>query len=176
MTTVRPCRAFLQNPPPFFLVAEYPYLPLLPLKCNSKLEARGERGTKGTETTSKIREKWNTASHSFYKAIRTRVVCLETMLGINPIGIDLVIEGLPLYVCSSELSLAHGCSCILLQGYRLPITNASGAYGRRSYLTRIAFRIKKANACELRIQQYRQCRFKLSAVIGSLVNSQHIDI
>lgn len=116
MTTVRPCRAFLQNPPPFFLVAEYPYLPLPPpplprlsLKCNSKREEK-ERGTKETGTTSKIRGKWNTASHSFYKAVRARVVCLETMLGINPIGIDLVIEGLPLYACSSELSPAHECS------------------------------------------------------------------
>lgn len=124
-----------------------PSLSLPLLSCNSKLEA------KETETTSKIRGKWNAASYSFYKAIRAGVVCLETMLGINPIGIDLVIEGLPLYACSSELSPAHGCNYWQLQGYWLPIMCVSGAYGR-SYLTRVAFRInqKDYHVC---IQRYR---------------------
>jgi len=132
MTTVGPCRAFLQNPPPFFLIAEYPYLSS-PAIVNSN--------AKETET-SKIRGKWNAASYSFYKAIRARMVCLETMLGINPIGIDLVIEGLPLYACSSELSPTHGCNYWQLQGYWLPIMCVSGAYGW-SYLTRVTFRISQ---------------------------------
>lgn len=38
--------------------------------ANSK---RKERGTKEIEVTSKIHGKWNTASHSFYKAVRTCV-------------------------------------------------------------------------------------------------------
>lgn len=137
-------RIFTKSTPPFFLVAEYLY----PFSrwntiASSKREEK-EKGAKETEATSKIRGKWNTANHSFYKAIR--VVCFETMLGINPIGIDLVIGSLPLYACSSELSVAYGDVLLQLQSYWLPITSVSGAYSRRSYLTRVAFEsAKKAN-------------------------------
>lgn len=139
-----------------------------PLKYNSKREEK-ERGAKETEVTSKIRGKWNTASRSFYKAIRARVVHLETMLGINPIGIDLMIGDLPLYACSSELSLDAATAATRLsiidhereRCVRPPILFDPHCISNQP----------KRPMRKSRVQQYRQCRFKLSAVIGSLADS-----
>lgn len=118
-------------------------LPFL-LKCNSQLEARGRK--KEERRRQKRRQKY--AENGTLRAILfikpcwdARVVCLETILGINPIGIDLVIGSLPLYACSSELFPTHGCATTATS---LSITDHERercVCGRRSYLTRVAFLI-----------------------------------